>query len=60
MPGAVGAELKTGASDAASRTFVDDFYKQAIPADSIARVIEQPADVGEPDRDPADRAGVLT
>jgi hypothetical protein len=36
-------ELKTGASDAASRTFVDEFYKQAIPADSIAR--EQPADV---------------
>jgi hypothetical protein len=36
-------------SDAASRTFVDEFYKQAIPADSIARAIryaiEQPADV---------------
>lgn len=25
MPSAVGAELKTGASDTASRTFVDDF-----------------------------------
>ena len=49
MPSAVGAELKTGTSDAASRTFVDDFYKLAIPADSIARAIryaiEQPADV---------------
>lgn len=49
MPGAVGAELKTGTSDAVSRKFVDDFYKQAIPADSVARAIrdaiEQPADV---------------
>lgn len=45
MPRAVGAELKTGTSDAASRTFVDDFYKQAISAESIARAIEQPADV---------------
>ncbi|KAF0213616.1 MAG: short-chain dehydrogenase/reductase SDR [Methylocystaceae bacterium] len=49
MPDAVGAESKSRTSDAASRTFVDDFYKQAIPADSIARAIryaiEQPADV---------------
>lgn len=49
MPGAAGAELKTGTSDSASRKFVDEFYKQSIPADSIARavryVIEQPADV---------------
>lgn len=48
-PGAVATELKTGASDAAGRTFVDDFYKLAIPADLIARAIrfaiEQPADV---------------
>jgi hypothetical protein len=39
MPGADGAELKTGTSDAASRTFVDDLCKLAIPADSIARAI---------------------
>ncbi len=49
MPSAAGAELKTGASDAPSRTFVGDFYKLVIPADSIARAIrfaiEQPADV---------------
>jgi NADP-dependent 3-hydroxy acid dehydrogenase YdfG len=46
MPGADGAELKTGTSDAASRKSVDDFYRQAIPAHSIARAIryaiEQP------------------
>jgi len=49
MPSAVGAEPKTGTSDAASRKHVDDFYKFAITADSIARAIryaiEQPADV---------------
>lgn len=49
MPGAIDTELKTGTSDAASRKFVDEFYKQSIPADSIARAIryaiEQPADV---------------
>ena len=39
MPGAAGAELRTGTSDAPSRTFVGDFYKLAIPADSIARAI---------------------
>lgn len=48
MPSPDGAELETGAADAASRKFVDDFHKQPIPADSIARAIryaiEQPAD----------------
>lgn len=49
MPGAIDTELKTGTFDAASRKFVNAFYEQAIPADSIARAIryaiEQPADV---------------
>ena len=49
MSGAVDTESKTGTSHAESRKFVDDFYKQAIQADSIARsicyAIEQPADV---------------
>jgi NADP-dependent 3-hydroxy acid dehydrogenase YdfG len=48
-PGAVESELKLGSSDAESAQFVQDFYKQAIPADSVARAIayaiEQPADV---------------
>jgi NADP-dependent 3-hydroxy acid dehydrogenase YdfG len=48
-PGAVDSELKLGSSDAESAQFVQDFYKQAIPADSVARAIayaiEQPADV---------------
>jgi NADP-dependent 3-hydroxy acid dehydrogenase YdfG len=48
-PGAVDSELKFGSSDTASRDFVVEFYKQAIPADSVARAIayaiEQPADV---------------
>lgn len=48
-PGAVDSELKLGSSDAESVQFVQDFYKQAIPADSVARAIayaiEQPADV---------------
>lgn len=48
-PGAVESELKLGSSDAESAQFVHDFYKQAIPADSVARAIayaiEQPADV---------------
>jgi NADP-dependent 3-hydroxy acid dehydrogenase YdfG len=48
-PGAVESELKLGSSDAESAQFVRDFYKQAIPADSVARAIayaiEQPADV---------------
>ena len=38
-----------GSGDKASRDFVLDFYKQAIPASAIARAIayaiEQPADV---------------
>jgi NADP-dependent 3-hydroxy acid dehydrogenase YdfG len=48
-PGAVDSELKMGSGDKASRDFVLDFYKQAIPASAIARAIayaiEQPADV---------------
>ncbi|CAI0846104.1 SDR family oxidoreductase [Serratia proteamaculans] len=48
-PGAVDSELKLGSSDAESVQFVQDFYKQAISADSVARAIayaiEQPADV---------------
>ncbi len=49
MPGAIDTELKTGTSDEKSRKFLDAFYTQAIPADTIARAIafaiEQPADV---------------
>lgn len=48
-PGAIDSELKFGSGDAASRDFVVEFYKQAIPAMSVARAIayaiEQPADV---------------
>ena len=48
-PGAVESELKFGSSHKESSEFVNDFYKQAIPADSVARAIayaiEQPADV---------------
>ena len=48
-PGAVASELKYGSSDEASRSGIVKFYKQEIPADSIARAIayaiEQPADV---------------
>jgi NADP-dependent 3-hydroxy acid dehydrogenase YdfG len=48
-PGAIDSELKFGSGDEASRNSVVDFYKQAIPADSVARAIayavEQPADV---------------
>ena len=48
-PGAVDSELKFGSGHAQSRDFVVDFYKQAIPAASVARAIayaiEQPADV---------------
>jgi NADP-dependent 3-hydroxy acid dehydrogenase YdfG len=48
-PGAIESELKEGSSDAASSQNVKDFYKIAIPADSIARAIayaiEQPSDV---------------
>lgn len=48
-PGAVDSELQFGSSHAESSRFVQDFYKMAIPADSVARAIayaiEQPADV---------------
>ncbi|MEK1904856.1 MAG: SDR family oxidoreductase [Pseudomonas sp.] len=48
-PGAVDSELKHGSSDEASSHNVNEFYKQAIPASSVARAIayaiEQPADV---------------
>lgn len=48
-PGAVDSELKYGSSHKASADFVVEFYKQAIPSDSVARAvayaIEQPADV---------------
>ncbi|UJW76363.1 SDR family oxidoreductase [Rhizobium sp. SL42] len=48
-PGAVESELKLGSSHQVSRDAVNDFYKQAIPASSVARAIafaiEQPADV---------------
>ena len=48
-PGAVDSELKEGSSDAAGSQNVKEFYKIAIPADSIARAIayaiEQPSDV---------------
>jgi NADP-dependent 3-hydroxy acid dehydrogenase YdfG len=48
-PGAIDSELKMGSGDQASRDFVIEFYKQAIPASAIARAIayaiEQPADV---------------
>lgn len=48
-PGAVDSELKLGSSHTESARFVGDFYKIAIPADSVARAIayaiEQPVDV---------------
>ncbi len=48
-PGAVDSELKLGSSHQASAEAVGEFYKQAIPASSVARAIafaiEQPADV---------------
>lgn len=48
-PGAVESELKHGSSHKESSEFVKEFYKMAIPADSIARTIafaiEQPKDV---------------
>lgn len=48
-PGAVDSELQFGSSHAASSQFVQDFYKMAIPADSVARAIayaiDQPGDV---------------
>ncbi|WP_447855240.1 SDR family oxidoreductase [Enterobacter sp. WI-ESBL-E8] len=48
-PGAVESELQFGSSDEESKKFLHEFYKQAIPAESIARAvlfaIEQPDDV---------------
>jgi NADP-dependent 3-hydroxy acid dehydrogenase YdfG len=48
-PGAIHSELELGTSDKASRDFVVEFNKQAIPAASVARAIafaiEQPAEV---------------
>jgi NADP-dependent 3-hydroxy acid dehydrogenase YdfG len=48
-PGAIDSELKEGSSDAAASQNVKEFYKIAIPADSIARAIayaiEQPSNV---------------
>lgn len=48
-PGAIDSELKLGSSHEQSSAFVKDFYKIAIPAESVARAIayaiEQPADV---------------
>ena len=36
-PGAIDSELKEGSSDEAGSKYVKEFYKIAIPADSIAR-----------------------
>lgn len=48
-PGAVDSELKFGSGHEASAQAVQEFYKSAIPAESVARAIafaiEQPADV---------------
>ncbi|MDR6714908.1 NADP-dependent 3-hydroxy acid dehydrogenase YdfG [Pseudomonas hunanensis] len=48
-PGAVDSELKLGSGHEASAQAVAEFYKHAIPAESVARAIafaiEQPADV---------------
>jgi NADP-dependent 3-hydroxy acid dehydrogenase YdfG len=48
-PGAIDSELKYNSGDEASRSNVIEFYRQAIPASSVARAIayavEQPADV---------------
>jgi hypothetical protein len=48
-PGAVATELPESSSEEATRKNLREFYKLAIPADSIARAIsyaiEQPADV---------------
>ncbi len=48
-PGAVESELQYGSSDKESLAFLAEFYKQAIPAEAIARAvlfaIEQPSDV---------------
>ncbi|HDC4371376.1 TPA: SDR family oxidoreductase [Enterobacter cloacae] len=48
-PGAVESELQYGSSDKESLAFLAEFYKQAIPAEAIARAvlfaIEQPSNV---------------
>ena len=48
-PGAIDSELKFGSSDEQSAETVKEFYKMAIPSDSVARAIayaiEQPKDV---------------
>jgi len=48
-PGAIDTELKYGSGHEDSRNFVVDFYKMAIPAESIAQAIayaiEQPSSV---------------
>ena len=48
-PGAIATELPESSSEEATRKNLREFYKMAIPADSIARAIsyaiEQPADV---------------
>lgn len=48
-PGAVDSELKLGSGHQPSADAVNEFYKQALPADSVARAIafaiEQPGDV---------------
>jgi len=48
-PGAVASELPDSSSEEATRKSLREFYKMAIPADSIARTIayaiEQPAEV---------------
>jgi NADP-dependent 3-hydroxy acid dehydrogenase YdfG len=49
-PGAVATEIPESSSEEATRKSLREFYKMAIPADSIARAIaysiEQPAEVG--------------
>jgi NADP-dependent 3-hydroxy acid dehydrogenase YdfG len=49
FPGAVATELPEGSSDEGTRKNLREFYKMAIPTDSVARAIayaiEQPADV---------------
>jgi NADP-dependent 3-hydroxy acid dehydrogenase YdfG len=48
-PGAVATELPESSSEEATRKNLREFYKMAIPADSVARAIayaiEQPAEV---------------
>jgi NADP-dependent 3-hydroxy acid dehydrogenase YdfG len=48
-PGAVATELSESSSEEATRKYLREFYKMAMPANSIARAIafaiEQPADV---------------